>query len=130
MSQPGDTVRAIPLVEEELAVEKRAVETARVTVATRVTERREWVEETLRREEVSVERVPVGRVVDAPPPVREEDGVLIVPVVEEELVIEKRLVLKEELRIRKDVRREQVREPVTLRAEEAVVTRESLRPDE
>jgi stress response protein YsnF len=53
------------------------------------------------RERVVIERVPVDREVDrdAPPAVREEDGVLVVPVLEEVLVVERRLVLKEELRV-------------------------------
>jgi stress response protein YsnF len=41
----------------------------------------------------------LGLPVDVAPAVREEDGVLIVPIVEEQLVIETRLVLKEEIRI-------------------------------
>lgn len=126
MTNPRDEKRTVPLVEEEITVETRPVETGRVTVATKVEERREWVEATLRREEVTVERVPVGRVVGEAPEVREVGDVLIVPVLEEELVIEKRLVLKEELHIRRTPRLEQVREPVTLRSETAVVTREDL----
>ena len=126
MARPDEETRSIPLVAEEAAVETRPVETARVAVTTRTEERREWVEATLRREDVSVERVPVGRVVDAAPAVREVDGVLIVPVLEEQLVVEKRLLLKEELHIRKSVRLEEVREPVTLRSETATVTREEL----
>ena len=71
----------------------------------------------------------MGRVVtDALPAVREEDGVLIVPLFEEELVIEKRLILKEELHIRRNVRMDQVREPVTIRSQRAVVTREAASP--
>jgi len=72
---------------------------------------------------VSVERVPVGRPVEAAPPVREEDGVLIVPVLEERLVVTTQLILKEEVRITKRSRTEQVREPVTLRSERAEVER-------
>ena len=55
-----------------------------------------------------VERVPVDRPVEAMPVVREEDGVLIVPVVEERLVVTKQLVLKEELQIRTQTRVEAV----------------------
>ena len=129
MSQAGRDDRVIPLVEEDVSVEKRSVETGRVTISTKIEERRDWIEETLRREDVSVERIPVGRVVtDALPAVREEDGVLIVPLFEEELVIEKRLILKEELHIRRNVRMDQVREPVTIRSQRAVVTREAASP--
>ena len=126
MTQEKRQTTSMPLFEEELTVEKRAVETGRVRITTKIEERHEWVEQALRREEVSVERVPVGRVVTETPQVREEGDVLIVPILEEELVIEKRLVLKEELHVRKNMRVEEVREPVTLREEHATVTREDL----
>ena len=54
---------------------------------------------------------------------RTEDGVVIVPVMEEVLVVEKRLVLKEELHIRRQVTQENVEVPVTLRKQRAVVER-------
>ena len=113
----------LELVEERLEVGKRAVERGRVVVRTRVDTREEVAEVDLRQEEVGVERVPVGRPVEAPPPVREEDGVLIVPVLEERLVVTTQLVLKEEIRITRRSRTERVREPVTLRSERAEVER-------
>jgi stress response protein YsnF len=55
--------------------------------------------------------------------VREKDGVLIVPVLEERLVVTTELVLKEEIRITKKSRTEMVREPVRLRSERVEVER-------
>ena len=49
---------------------------------------------------------------------------LIVPVLEEQLVVQTRLILKEELRITRHRRAETFREPVRLRAERAEVIRE------
>jgi len=114
----------IPLAEERLEVGKRAVERGRVVVRKRVETREELAEAVLHREELSVERVPFGVPVDAPPPVRQEGDVLIVPVVEEQLVVRTRLVLKEELRVTRHRRAETFREPVRLRAEVAEVARE------
>ena len=133
--EPDETPRAadeetIPLVEEKLSVAKRVVPTARVRISTVVDERQEWVREDLRREEATVERVPVGREVTEVPEVRQEGDVLIVPVVEEVLVVEKRLVLKEELHIRKTHSTERFEEPVVLRATRAVVERDRLDGDE
>jgi stress response protein YsnF len=71
---------------------------------------------------VSVERVPIGRAVTEPPPVREE-GVLIVPVLEERLIVTTELVLKEEIRITRKSRTETVREPVRLRTEQVQIER-------
>ncbi len=60
----------------------------------------------------------------------EKDGVLIVPILEEQPVIETRLFLKEEIRITRKSRTEIVREPVRLRSERAEVVRlEGRDPD-
>jgi uncharacterized protein (TIGR02271 family) len=114
----------IPLVEEQLEVGTREVERGRLVVRKRVEAREELAEAALHRDELSVERVPLGVPVDAPPPVRGEGDVLIVPVLEEQLVVQTRLILKEELRITRHRRAETFREPVRLRAERAEVIRE------
>ncbi len=107
----------IPVLREELKVSKREVETGRVVVHKTVSERDENVEMLLRRTDVSVERVPVGRTVTEAPASREEGDVLIIPVMEEVLVVEKRLVLKEELHIRKTTTERTAHEVVRLRTE-------------
>jgi len=113
----------VELAEEQLRVSKREVERGRVVVRTRVEERDEIAEAALRQEDVTVERVPIGCSVEAAPAVREEDGVLIVPVLEERLVVMTELVLKEEIRITKKSRTEIVREPVRLRSERVEIER-------
>ncbi|HEX8387584.1 MAG TPA: DUF2382 domain-containing protein [Sphingomonas sp.] len=114
----------IPLVEEELVVAKRLVETGRVRVRTEVQWRTDHARAELFRDHVEVERVPIGREVDAVPPIREDGEMVIIPVVEEVLVVEKRLVLKEEVRLRRTRSVETLDEPVRLRAMRAVVERE------
>src|ERR671927_206101 len=116
----------IPLVEEQVSIAKHTVQTGRVRIRTVVDERETLVREELAREEATVERVPIDREVTEVPEVRQEGDVLIVPVVEEVLVVEKRLVLKEELHIRKKRQIEQVEQPVTVRSTRAVVERERL----
>jgi len=118
----------IELVEEQATVTTTEVERGRVIVRTRVEERDELVEVALRRDHVQVEHVPIGLVVETMPVVREEDGVLIVPVVEEQVVV--RLVLKEEIRITRSQHVETVREPVRLRSEHAEVIRVENEPAE
>ena len=102
----------IELAEERLEISKRELERGRVVVRTRVETRDEIAEIELRQEDVTVDRVPRGVPVEVAPAVREEDGVLIVPVLEEQLVLTTRLILKEEIRITKRSRTEVVREPV------------------
>lgn len=120
------TEQVIPVLEERAVIATRPVETDRLVVRTRVETREETVERLLRSDEVVVERVPVGRVVETAPEVREQDGVLIVPVIEEELVLRTRLVLKEEVHIRRTEGTRPVRRDVQLRRE--VVSTEHLPP--
>ncbi len=111
----------IPVVAEELQVGKREVATGGVRVRKLVHEHQEIVDEPLLQEEVQVERVPINQILQAPVEARYEGETLIIPVLEELVVVEKRLVLKEELRITK--RQVSVSKPqqVSLRTEEVVV---------
>lgn len=54
-----------------------------------------------RRPNVEVERVPVGRVIDEIPPVEGDADHTIIPSVEETVVVERKLLLREELHIRR-----------------------------
>ena len=121
--KPGTEI-VIPVLEERVVIGTRPVETDRVLVRTRVETRDETVERALRSDTVEIERVPVGRVIETAPEPREQDGVLIVPVVEEELVLRTRLVLKEEVHIRRIQGTRPVRHDVRLRRE--VVSTEHL----
>ncbi len=122
----------VPVIEEALRVGKRVVETGRVRVTKTVREHEEVVDEPLMREEYEVERVPVDAFVDGPVGPRQEGETLVVPVLEEVLVVEKRLLVREELRITR--RRTEEREPlrVKLLSEEVSVERaevDGTRPD-
>ena len=120
---PQDSRTVLPLVEERVRVEKRIAPTARVLVGTRVEERQTWVSEDLEHDEVVVEREPIGKPIEAMPDIRQEGEVTIYPVVEEVLVVEKRLILKEEVRVSRRRSVEHVKQPITLRSTRAVVER-------
>ena len=113
----------VPVIQEELEIQKQAVETGRVRVTKRVHERDELVDVPIVREEAEIERVPIGRLLEGPVSMRQEGGILIIPVVEEVLVVEKRLRLKEELHVRKRQRESQTPQRVRLRQEEAMIER-------
>jgi uncharacterized protein (TIGR02271 family) len=86
--------------EEELAAGTREREAGQLKVRKRVRTDREQIEVPTRHEEVSVERVPAsGEATEAE--IGEDE--VVVPVTEEEVVVGKRAVAKEEVRIRKDV---------------------------
>ena len=123
----GETV-TIPVVEETARIEKQAVETGRVRVRTETEVLDQVLRESLRSDTVGVTRVTINRTLaegEAAPVARDEDGVTIIPVLEEILVVEKRLVLREEVHIRRTSADENVEVPVTLRRQRAVAERVS-----
>jgi uncharacterized protein (TIGR02271 family) len=116
----------IPVIEERVNVQKREQLSGIVEIHKTVNERTQTVDEPLLSQEVEVERVAINRFVDEAVPVRYEDDTTIIPLLEEVLVVEKRLLLREEVHI-KTVRRE-LHNPqeITLREERVQVVR---RPD-
>ena len=115
----------IPIIEEEARVIRRATEIEHVTVHIGAEEEQVLLREELRHEQVEVVRVPVGREVAEAPPVRTEGDLTIVPVLEERLVVEKRLFLVEELHLRRTVVTENVELPTTLRRTRVDVERQT-----
>lgn len=129
---PGDPpmpeATSLQLMSEDLRIERVRVDGDRVVVGTMTRDVEHAVDEALVHERVEIERVAVGRPVSAIPEVREEGDVTVFPVVEEVLVVERRLVLKEEIRVRRVRVEGRHRETVILREQEAVVTRTPAEP--
>ena len=121
---PNDHVEAvIPLAEEILRVSKRLVETGKVRISLTTETVEEIVRETLRTRRAEVERVPIDREVTEVPQTRQEGDVMIVPVVEEILVVERRLLLKEEIRLRLVDGEQTLEQSVMRRVQRAMVER-------
>lgn len=119
---PSAEEHVIAVVEEELVLGKREQQ-QRLRVHKQVGTRSEHIEVPLLRSEIAIERVPIGRPVDEAPEPREEDGVTIIPVMEERLVLHKQLVLKEEIHLIRRQVTDTYRDEVTLREEEVSVER-------
>lgn len=115
----------LPLAEESLTIGKRIEETGIVRVHKQTTERSETVRFETAQETVSVERVPIGRIVEGPVEIRQEGDTTVVPVLEEVVVVEKRLMLREEVRITRTRTTVPQERTVVLRKEEAVVERDA-----
>jgi stress response protein YsnF len=116
----------IPIVEEEATILKRSVETERVSVRTSSEEEQVLVRDEVRREHVEITRVPKNEEVAQAPAIRTEGDVTVVPVLEERLVIEKRLFLVEELHLRRTVDHQPVEVPTMLRRTRVEIERENL----
>ena len=121
--RPGENQIIVPLHAEQFTVERLPVVTGRARVSIVTRQHEDWVEALLVRERVEIERRPIGRAVEQAPAIREEGEVLIIPVMEEALVVERRLVLKEEIRIRRIRETERHQERVNLRKQEAIIAR-------
>jgi uncharacterized protein (TIGR02271 family) len=113
----------IPVIQEEAQIEKHAVERNRTRITKQLHIEEETIDTPLRQERVQVERIPVERFLESPVTTHYDGDTLVIPVIEEVLVVEKRLFLKEEVRITKYVGETEHQETVTLRKEEVTVER-------
>lgn len=79
----------IPVIQEEITVDKQIVETGKVRISKRISKHEELVDVPFLRNEVSTERVLVNLFVEAVPPVRQDGDTMIIPVFKERLVVQK-----------------------------------------
>jgi uncharacterized protein (TIGR02271 family) len=116
-------IAAIPLVEERVSVAKRQVEAGRLRIRVSVDQREERVPVTLAHDEVEIERVPKNLPLSELPSVRLEGNTTIIPVVEEVVVVEKRLLLVEEIHVRRKTSSTTEEISVPVRSEQASIER-------
>lgn len=121
--QVEDEQMVIPVIEEQVTFDKQVMETGKVRITKRIIEHEELVDVPLMREEISVERIPVNQYVKAVPQTRQEGDIMIIPVVQEQIFYQKRLLLVEELRVRKQILEDHKPQQITLLKEEVEVTR-------
>lgn len=119
----------IPVVEEQVSVTKGTREVERVRLHKHATLRTVEVDASSTQEEIEIVHVPINRPIARPPDVRVEGSTTIVPVVEEVVAIERRLVLKEEIHVtkRRVARPKRLRVPV--RVEKVDIQRELPRAE-
>jgi uncharacterized protein (TIGR02271 family) len=123
MTEKDNQDLVIPVIEEELAIAKRAVKTGSVRVQKHRDIRTEIVSMPLVRHTVDIQRIPVGREVSSVPEIRTEGATTIIPVVEEEIVITKRLILKEEVHLTRRYGKEIGSKQVDVSLEHAEIVR-------
>lgn len=118
----SDETAAIPLAEERLCVSKRPVE-RQVRVRTVTEDVPETLHEELVADRVDVQHIAVERELTERPEIRFEDDVMIIPVIEERLVVEKKLFLVEEVHVRRLKGVERIEQPVVLRKQRVEIDR-------
>ncbi len=130
MSGNTETERLIiPVIEEQVQISKQVVETGRLRIVKTVHEEEELVNLPLLREEFTVERVALNQYVDTPPAVRVDGDTTIYPVLKEVLVLEKKLVLVEEVHVTRRQVTENDPQRIILRKEEITVDRIASEPE-
>ncbi len=113
----------VPVIEEQIHIGKEVIEKGKVRLQKTVHEETVQVNIPLVSEEVNVERIPMNQYIEtAPPAVRYEGDTMIVPVLKE--VIEKRLILVEELHVTRRQVTSQETQQVIIRKEEVTVDRD------
>lgn len=125
---PGQSL-TIPVIEEQVHIGKQVIESGRVLISKKVLEEQTNIDIPVLHEEHDIERVPVNQYLNidaAPPAMRHEGDTIIIPVLREEVVMQKRLVLVEELRITKRQVQTSTSQQVLLRKEEVNVERIDL----
>lgn len=121
MPQPDDLI--IQRVEESMTIDKRRVLSGRVRISTKTQLEDKIAKTTLSFERVEVTRHAIDCEIDAAPQVRMEGDTTVIPVVKEIAVMVKKLVLVEEIRIRRVTMDENVEIPVSLRKQQVTVER-------
>ena len=119
---PSGTV--IPVIEEVAVVGSKTIETGKVTISKTVTELEQSVHVVGSHEDCEVERIALNRIVETAPAVRYEGDTMIIPVMKEVAVVEKKLMLVEEIRVTRRQIQTQETVPVTLRKETVEVVQE------
>lgn len=128
VSNAGHQV-SIPVVAEQPTVEIRQRALEQLRVRRRVVSEQQVVETPVWRQRIEVQHVPIDVYVDQWPQPRQEGDTLVVPVVEEEVTVIKRLRVREELRVRLVNEQHVDRQTVTLRRHEIDLEREAPSAD-
>ena len=113
----------IPLARERLKIGRRRIDVARVIVKTFTETDPVVVDEMLNRDDLRIQRVPMDRFLDEPATPRYDRDVLVIPVMEEVVVVTKRLRLVEEIRVHRRVVSRRHRERVLVRRQRVEVER-------
>lgn len=114
----------IPVIEEKVYTDKQLVTTGTVHISKTVTEREHLIDETLLKNDVTIERETVNAFVEEAEDIHYGDDEIVIPLYEEVLVVEKRLRLTERVRLIRNRREESVQETITLREEHVDIERD------
>lgn len=117
------------VIQEQVQVDKQVIETGVVHITKRVSEDRQIVNLPSSREEITVERIARNQYVETPPSVRYEGDTMIIPVLQEVIVTQKKILLVEEVYVTRHQVHEHQSQEVVLRKEAIIIERTPITPD-
>jgi stress response protein YsnF len=121
----------IPVVEEHATVSTEVVDIAKVRLSKTVENAIEAVDVNTSEDQVFIKRVPRNIIVDTiPDGVRYEGDVMIIPVLKEVAVVEKKIMLVEEIHVTRQTTQHSKTVEVPVRKEKVEVERIPLRKDD
>lgn len=118
-------LNTFPVIEERVTVYKTVADNGGVRLRKVVHADQVDIDEELVAHSLSLTRVPIGRDIDGPVEVRYENGLTIIPVVEERLVVRRQLVLVEEIHLGRSSHTRRAPQSITVRREEMIVERQA-----
>jgi uncharacterized protein (TIGR02271 family) len=117
------TEAIINVLKERALIQKNIVEKAKVHIEKKVHHKEETIHIPVVNEEVEIKKIAVNEYVEIMPQVRYEGDTIIIPVVKEIVVVEKKLLLVEEVYVTKLSNTTAEEKNVILREEEVTVER-------
>jgi uncharacterized protein (TIGR02271 family) len=116
---------SIPVVEETIQLDKELIEKGTTRLIKKVEEETVDIPLLIRTQQYSVERIPVNQYVEeAPPAIRYEGKTMIISIIEEEPVIQKRLKIVEELHVTSSEVEKRTNTEVNLKKERIIIERD------
>ena len=112
---------SLNVLQEQVNIDKKIVESGKVVINKKVHKEDKDVEVPVSHEEVEIKKVTINKYVTEAPDVRYEGNTTIIPVIKEVAVIEKKLLLVEEIHVIKHVVEKTEEHIVPLRKEEIQV---------
>jgi len=114
-------IPSLNVLQEQVNIDKKIVESGKVVIHKKVHKEDKDVEVPVSHEEVEIKKVTINKYVTEAPDVRYEGNTTIIPVIKEVAVIEKKLLLVEEIHVIKHVVEQTEEHVVPLRKEEIQV---------
>ena len=123
MKKKKEDILPLNVLHETANVDKKTVTSGKVIIHKKVHEEEETVAVPVAQEELEIKKVAVNKYVDTVPVARQEGDTMIIPVVKEVVVIEKKLLLIEEVHVTKHILQQTQEQTVPLRREEIEIER-------